>query len=80
MVKEPTLATSLPKMVTEHDDERVPSAVLTTYLRNANLHLLLGLTRDFLIKITSVLLQDYCLLGCVEVALTEASLFHTYIP
>jgi hypothetical protein len=27
IVEEPTLATSLPKTVTEQDDERVPSAV-----------------------------------------------------
>jgi hypothetical protein len=32
MVKEPTLATSLPKIVTEQDDERDPSAVRTNNL------------------------------------------------
>jgi hypothetical protein len=78
---EPTLATSSPKIVTEQDDDEFPPpSVLTIYLRNSILHLPLDLTRPFLIKIMSVLLQDYCLLGCDDVVLHEASPFHTYIP
>jgi hypothetical protein len=56
-------------------NESPPPSVLTTYLRNAILHLLLDLTRAFLIKIMSVLL-----LGCDDVVLHEASPCHTHIP
>jgi hypothetical protein len=56
-------------------NEFPPPSVRKTHLRNATLRLLLDLTRAFLIKIMSVLLQDYYLLGCDDVVLHEASPF-----
>jgi len=58
-------------------NEFPPPSVRTTHLQNAILHLLLGLTRAFLIKIMSVLFQDYYLLGCDDVVLHETSPFRS---